>query len=446
MLKSLKAQSILVAFATTLVALAVMGFLLVGLFEREISKRVHTEIHNHLLQLVGTLEVAPDGTITKKRLLADSRFLTPFSGYYWQINQNGVPLLRSRSLWDEELKVPANLLADTEEPVTVDSGTVLDQLIIHTRTIFLPGAEKPILAILAVRADEVAVPVRGFRQNLTISLVVVGLCLTLMAALPLWLNLRPINRLAGEVSQIKAGRRQVSVDYASEIQPIATELNRLLGYQEKVIAQARGRAADFAHGLKTPLAIIEAMLTKVPARQAAWARELRSQTQNIHRLVERELARARAAAGYGEPARDLREIVAMIGKTIAKLPRAGSLSVRLEVPLGMGVRMAREDLIEVIANLFDNARKWAKSEIAISVVRFSGQDWLEVRDDGPGVSPDLIAALGSRGLRLDERIHGSGIGLSIAKDILDSYGLSISFENVEPSGLCVRFQLPVLES
>lgn len=439
--RSLKTQTILVALATNVAALAVIGFLLSGLFEREIGGRVHTEIESHLLQLVNTLEVNKQGQVIKRKLLSETRFQKPFSGYYWQIDQAGAPPLRSRSLWDEVLEVPADLQAD--EMTELDTGTNLGRLLLHTRTVSLPGSVQPLHVIMAVTANEITVPLKSFEKNLVLSLLVVGAGLTLMAAVPLWLSLRPINRLTQEVMELKLGKKQVRDDYVSEIQPIAKALNRLLREQAKSIEQARGRAADFAHSLKTPLAVIEAMLPAVREANPASAAEIRSQTQEILHHVDRELARARAAAGHGEMVQNLRELIDAIAKTIRKLPRSDMLTFGIHVPDGIRVQMDRDDLTEIIANLLDNARKWAKGLVSVSLVSRDGQHWLEVCDDGPGVSPRMISALGSRGFRLDERTRGTGIGLAIVRDLLDANGLAVDFSNAEPSGLRAAFQLPL---
>jgi signal transduction histidine kinase len=442
-LRSLKSQTIIVAFATNVAALAVIGLLLLGLFRQEITARIHTEIYSHLMQLMNTLEVNKNGNVVKRKLLADTRFLSPFSGYYWQINQSNAPPLRSRSLWDEVLQIPSDL--KSEEATELDTGTSLGRLILHSRIISLPGSEQPIQVIVALSAEQVVAPLKSFQRSLFLSLLVVGTGLTLMAAIPLWLALRPLNRLTREVTELKLEKKQVGEDYVKEIQPIATALNRLLQDQEKSIERARGRAADFAHSLKTPLAIIEAMLPAVRDTNPAWALEIRSQTQEILRHVERELARSRSAAGHGEAVRDLRELISGIAGTIEKLPRTDSLVFNLDIPDGIYVRMDKDDATEIIANLLDNARKWATSQVSVSIVLRDGQHWLEVCDDGPGVSPQMISALGSRGLRLDERTLGTGIGLAIVRDLLDASGLAVQFTNAQPTGLRVQFQLPLTQ-
>jgi signal transduction histidine kinase len=442
-IRSLKVRVILIAVATNMVALAIIGFVLLGLFEREITGRVHTEIHSHLLQLINSLEVKADGTVIKRKLLTDTRFLKPFSGYYWQIGQGDLPPLRSRSLWDEVIAVPDAHEMTSDNTTEIQSST-LGKLMLHTRLVSLPGASRPLQVMVALSAEQVEVPLHSFQKNLFLSLLVFGAGLALMAAVPLWLVLRPISRLTQEIMDLKLGKRQVGTDYVMEVQPIATELNRLLKHQEESIAKARGRAADFAHSLKTPLAIIEAVLSAVREINQPWAEEIRTQTREILRHIDRELARSRSAAGYGQAVSDLRELVGEIAATIGKLPRSDTLAISIDIPQNISVPMDKDDLTEIIGNLLDNARKWGKGRIDVMWVAGQGQSWLEIRDDGPGVSADMISALGSRGLRLDERTRGTGIGLAIVRDLLEAYGLEVEFLNAQPSGLCVRFQLPAM--
>ena len=158
-----------------------------------------------------------------------------------------------------------------------------------------------------------------------------------------------------------------------------------------------------------------------------------------------ELARARAAVGHGELVRDLRQLVDAIANTIRKLPRSELLTFSIEVPEGINVRLDRNDLTEVIANLLDNARKWAKAHVSVKLEWFHGKHWIVICDDGPGVSPQMISTLGSRGLRLDERTHGTGIGLAIVRDLLDANSLSVEFSNAEPPGLRVAFEIPLIQ-
>ena len=86
----------------------------------------------------------------------------------------------------------------------------------------------------------------------------------------------------------------------------------------------------------------------------------------------------------------------------------------------------RQDMLELLGNLVDNAGKWARSRVAITL-RYQGGLAIQVEDDGPGCSATELARLGERGVRLDERKEGHGLGLSIVSDMVEFYGGSLHY-------------------
>jgi signal transduction histidine kinase len=95
--------------------------------------------------------------------------------------------------------------------------------------------------------------------------------------------------------------------------------------------------------------------------------------------------------------------------------------------------MESGDLLELVGNLLDNARKWAKSQI---YVKFA-DDTLTIDDDGPGVPENQTEAIQKRGVRLDEKVAGSGLGLGIVRDLCDTYGLDLKLKRSNLGGLSV---------
>ncbi len=105
--------------------------------------------------------------------------------------------------------------------------------------------------------------------------------------------------------------------------------------------------------------------------------------------------------------------------------------------------MDGEDFDEVFGNLLDNARKWARARIAISISASEGRVTLVVADDGPGIEAEDMQAARERGKRLDERVQGSGLGLSIVDAVLESYGADFELARSEAlGGLEVTVRLP----
>jgi signal transduction histidine kinase len=106
----------------------------------------------------------------------------------------------------------------------------------------------------------------------------------------------------------------------------------------------------------------------------------------------------------------------------------------------------------MLGNLLDNACKWAKKKVNLTV---SGIDQdarggrgrrviVAVEDDGPGIAPEERARIGKRGLRLDESKPGSGLGLSIVTDLVQSYRGAIELKESALGGLSVRLDLPAV--
>ena len=144
--------------------------------------------------------------------------------------------------------------------------------------------------------------------------------------------------------------------------------------------------------------------------------------------------------------RDVRSVLEEIVRTIRHLPRGGDIAFVIDVPPRVGVRMDREDFIEMIANVLDNARKWAWSRTVIRLEPGVTEHLLSVSDDGPGIPADDIDKVVERGRRLDEGTEGTGIGLAIVNDIADACNLRTSFTSSEMGGLRFTVALPAAAS
>ena len=107
------------------------------------------------------------------------------------------------------------------------------------------------------------------------------------------------------------------------------------------------------------------------------------------------------------------------------------------------------DLQELLGNLLENAFKWAKSRVLLTVTE--GEKVADrrpglvvtVEDDGPGIAEDRIAYVLQRGVRGDERVQGHGIGMSIVQDIIKSYRGQLQVgRSQELGGAKFEVQLP----
>jgi signal transduction histidine kinase len=158
--------------------------------------------------------------------------------------------------------------------------------------------------------------------------------------------------------------------------------------------------------------------------------------------LERELARARIAADAGLHQRAyLAPLIARIVNTVNKLPRGDELDWRIDCADHIVVLLDEVDLAEVLGNLLDNARKWASSAVVVTARVESHRVELSIEDDGCGIEPSERPIVLRRGKRLDERKPGSGLGLSIAKEIVEAYRGEIELCDSSLGGLAVRLRL-----
>jgi signal transduction histidine kinase len=431
---SLRLRLFLAAVLSITLALTLTGLALVRLFEQQIRDRILAELEGDLLQLVGAIEIAPDGKLTLSRELGDTRYDEPYGGRYWRISEitaagaKPAEPLRSRSLWDADL--------DPNRP----TGPQGETLIVASRRVSV-GKPSPreLLFIIAAHQDELGRPLGQLRDQLLLSFLLIGVLLMIGAWLQVSVGLRPLVRLREQIAQIRAGESQrLSGDYPEEVAPLVAELNDVLDMREQSLDRARRRAGDLAHGLKTPLTILQSLARDLQGRKlSAEAGEIEEQAEAMNRHIERALVRARLSSGRGHAAASLEPVARKVATTLGRMPGAEDLEFEIAVPTGTRIAMEQGDLTELLGNLMDNGRKWARSRVRL---RYADQT-ISIEDDGPGVPDAELAAIRERGRRLDETKQGSGLGLSIVEDIADIYGLHLTYGRSELGGLRVEVRL-----
>jgi signal transduction histidine kinase len=262
----------------------------------------------------------------------------------------------------------------------------------------------------------------------SIRLAYLGLTLAILAsaiALQRWdvkRALRPLVAVASELEQVSNGQRQqIAVDVPFEINPLVREINRLLTLVVRRLQQSRTAIGNLAHALKPPVAMLFRVAEHpVFDEYPDLRQQLKIQTDSIHRCIERELKRARIAgdrqAGTAfNPHQELVNLARLLKNIYAEKP----LDIHISAP-DVSVRFDREDMLEMLGNLLDNACKWAKHEVSVDI-DFSDALIIRVEDDGSGCSESDAKCLTRRGRRLDESVQGHGLGLAIVSDIVNSY-------------------------
>ena len=449
-LRSLRLRLLLFAAFAIAIALIIAGLGLTTLFDRHVERRIQDELATYLQQLSGGIEFVPDGSFSLGVSMADPRFETPLSGLYWQVEDDDHALaLHSRSLWDTRIDLPTDPLAVGVIHRHLLPGPDGAMLLVQERRITFPtqGGVRSLRMAVALDQSDLTSARAAFTADLGPSLTLLGFVLLAAVWFQVQLGLRPLDAIKRGVNAVRSGaKKRLPVNQPTEVKPLADEVNDLLAAQELAVERARGRAGDLAHGLKTPLTVLQADAGRLrDLGQGKIASEIESLAETMRRHVDQELARSRLqdkeALRNEQSALD--EMVTRVVRTIKRTPLGSDRQWHVNVPAGITVRIAANDLADLLGNLLDNAAKWAKEKIHVDALDIeNSQIVLCIEDDGPGVPNSALAQLGARGLRLDEQAPGNGLGLAITREIIDAYGGTLEFETGTHGGLQVRIGLP----
>lgn len=427
-------------------ALLLAGLALSALFRAEIERQLDDGLLQQLDQLTAVVEFDAQGQIRlDDHSLSDPRWRRPYSGLYWQVDGDQARgVLRSRSLWDATLDNRADALPDGRvhrHDVTGPQGTVLRVL---ERAVY-PAEQPQAVWRLLVAADRSASAqaVTHFGRVLSLSLGVLWCLLVVAAWAQVAVGLAPLRALQSAVLAVREGRAsRIAADAPTELRPLVQGFNDVLARNDDMVERARQQAGNLAHAVKTPLAVMAQAATGDATPLGTVVRE---QTDAARRQVDWHLARARAAAHkvFGAEQVPLAPLVAGLLRVVQRVHADRGLRVHAEaIDATARCACAEPDLQEMLGNLLENACKWARAEVVVSVVSAPGAWCLLVDDDGPGVAPARRDAVLARGVRLDESVPGSGLGLHIVQELARAYAGSLALDEAPLGGLRVRLTLP----
>ncbi len=446
-LRSLRLRLFVAATIAVAAALAVAGVLLTGLFERHVTRHYDAELQSYLRQLTAAIEFAPDGGIRLERQLQDARFGEPLSGLYWQIEEDKSGfILGSRSLWDTRIPLPRHALARGAVDSHILPGPKGAPLRVQERMIVfdLPSGSRSLRMAVAMDVAEIAAARSAFATDLWPSLATIGVLLLAAAWFYIGIGLRPLDGIRRSLNAVRTGAaRRLDGDFPTEVMPLVEEANALLAAQDDSLARARARATDLAHGLKTPLAVLQSDAERLKARgQHDIAEEVGQLVEQMRRHVQRELARARLRGSETARPLKVRPVAERIIASLRRTPRGEGLSWTLAIPADLSIAADPEDMTELFGSLLDNACKWARTEIRMEAQASDAGVCIRVLDDGAGAPEAALASLADRGVRLDENVPGTGLGLAIARDIATAYRGSLAVRNRPGGGFAAILEFP----
>ncbi len=423
--------SLILSLLTAFMVLAVLADYGVKQLSRDF---VTTRLQHDSDNLIRALTLTPDGEWQLDVQQLPLIYQRVRSGHYFQV-LSGEQRIRSRSLWD---RTPGL----TSLPAGAQQSTLAFQddehwLIWHLG-IELRG--RPVTLWVAEDIAPFEQQWRYFSIILYAAMVTTLVLLVLLQRYLLRRSFRQLGELRQAIRQLQQGEiESLSAQVPVEIQPLTEEINHLLQRLEQRIVRSRTAMGNLAHELKRSLQRLHLLRDELP--ESAWP-ECDQALDQIRRLTERELKRARIA-GSPHPGRrfspheDLPHLVEVLRRIYPEI------TIITEINGVTDMACDRDDMLELIGNLLDNACKFGASRVRLELSVKNACYHLRVSDNGPGLPESINGQLPERGVQIDESVSGHGLGLSICRMITDSYQGDIRFRQPSPGTECPHFRVEV---
>jgi two-component system osmolarity sensor histidine kinase EnvZ len=261
-----------------------------------------------------------------------------------------------------------------------------------------------------------------------------------IAALFMRNQVRAIRRLAGAAEAFGMGRDPgpIKPEGALEVRQAATAFNRMQERIRRYLQQRTEMLAGVSHDLRTPLTRMRltlAMLPKMPELRDDVA-EMTADVADMERMIGAYLAFAR---GEGVEQVEPVDLAALLESVAARARRSGA-DVATNLPPELTLPLRADATRRAITNLIDNARRYARHVVVTAAPQGTSSVLVTVDDDGPGIPPaqrETVFRPFETGAS-----DGTGLGLTIARDIVRAHGGDIVLEDSPLGGLRARIRLP----
>jgi signal transduction histidine kinase len=430
-----------IAFSTVwaMLALVVIATIITTLYRDASERGFNSLLSAHLFNLIGSVGVSDDGRLTGSPDLGDLRFSEPNSGWYWSVTPVSDDL--SGSLQSPSMTQPIESAPISTVPFNAEfkraystEGIAGEKLQVFESEFVLDTKNRIARFRVMGNLSELESEISTFERRLYTYLAIFGAGMIAINAIAILLGLQPLDRVRAALARVREGTAQkLDGTFPLEIEPLANETNALIENNRRIVERARTQVGNLAHSLKTPLAVLtnEARLIGGDKGRLITDQASSMQSQLEHYLQRARIAAQRDSVVYRTPVGASMERMVRV---IRKLnPGTG---VELSLPAGEVVFAGeREDLEEIAGNLLENAAKWAKSAIQVTVQPHDDMFVLAIEDDGPGIPEDKAREALKRGSRLDETKPGTGLGLAIVADLVKEYGGRLALDRSGLGGL-----------
>lgn len=456
MFTSIKTRLVIWFMIVLSILFSSLGVHLYRELEKIIIGSVDSHLHSEVQLIAGLLDVEEGMHEAELSEAAVGEYALPLSGHYYQVVSGNNILARSPSLSIVDAFLPAVPESPSPEYQTI-TGPDRSPLRLLTQTFHLK------IGVITVQAgetlDEAYEILNSFRY---IFLILFPLFLLLT-----WLGIAVITKLSfkkldafsekvGRITERSLSERLETKGAESELKPLAVAFNTMMDRIEESFMKQRRFLSDASHDLRTPTSVIKSLCDVTLDRKrtsdeySETLRKIERSSERMRSIIDRILSISRLDNDKYRPKRanvDLLDVVGDVMKIIR--PKASEKGIETSIKGSpVVVKGDRERLIEAFINIVDNAIKYNRSggSVRVDVRRRNDEALVTVSDTGVGIEEKEIGQIFDRFYRVDRSrgvVEGSGLGLSIAKSIIEAHNGKIGVESEAGEGSVFTITLPL---
>ncbi|MCP5416399.1 MAG: histidine kinase [Chromatiaceae bacterium] len=438
--------------AATLVLAAFLGLGALALdqaFRESMESAVQERLLQQVYALLGAADEDLQGRMRLPEALPNPRLTLPDSGLYAAVvGEQGKYRWRSGSLLGRELGLNRSLAPGDHRFERVLQGAEAFYLLnFGVAWQDDSGNELNYSFTIAENTAATERQVGAFRERLFYWIVGVSLLLLIAQGVVLGWGLKPLRQVAADLHRVESGDLDaITGSHPKELQGLIGNINMLIQSGRASRDRYRNSLGDLAHSLKTPLTLLRG------AAEGGDTLELRQtvkqQVERMDEIVQYQLRRAAASSTMlPGTAVSLRLIVERLCATLAIIYREKRIEARITVEQSIRFYGEQADLMEVVGNLLDNAFKYGQHRVDITARPLALERSASMRgfrlvieDDGPGIPVTKRSEVLNRGVRIDQRQPGQGIGLAVAKEIIALYRGSLEITASDLGGARIQVE------
>ncbi|MFI3189210.1 hypothetical protein BCS42_10810 [Crenothrix sp. D3] len=360
----------------------------------------------------------------------EGRFGDKDADLYGFIYHNQKEIWQSPSTKNDhrQVKTPDNLNLDQSLFLKDDSDKSRRRYVLHKSVILKNACNQPNNYILTVSEGDLfaSTQVDKLNESLQESMTVLGLALLVIRFLVLRSGLKPLRSIVKDLEAIDEGKKELlNGQYPTELQGIVSNLNAFITHERVRLERHRNHLADLAHSLKTPLAILRGCTENFEGQKST----VNEQITRMDEIITYQLQRASVKVEHTVIKHiDVCTIIEKIHVSLSKVYLDKAIKFDILIPDHCFIYCEEGDLYEIVGNLMDNACKWCHHRVKVSIELNPRKDrrnyslLLHIEDDGAGIPVGKFNQILKRGTRVDENIHGHGIGVSVVNEIINLLG------------------------